>query len=956
MAEVEGPPVRIYEDSSLVATAHIPAKGADRFQEVTFKFLRDGEPFEEKTVAVASADSGSPAGPASDEASDDAAAKTVQCDVNAPLVDDQRDSYLLEYHVFYKVQQPNGNARTQQKLANQKFEVLPRTARLDVTWDADDKPFSNFAFKVQQDGCDETQVRSTFAKEGKNAQGETIPAGTAEFNLELVPGFRIVPDGPYEITEHVQTTGRKRAIKGDVKARARFVSPEKGSVQQWVNYDVEDLGQTGLGHEVTIEVALEADGTVSTSDLSEVHFRVTYGPEPGAAGGIEKSKRDDPDHPTTVFPVGDAAKTTIEEKEPNKKYEGKVEVDNGVAYFKVALGLAGGDTCKVEISGTRKFLSDEGGAPDETLEFENWRRLYYELLVPDILAERAGPKIEEAAKELETNGPKLFIGFVRGATQVFDTIEGADHGTLAPRRFLGLEEDPEEPAYILSGRNWRELPKGVSWKDEHPGKTLHIAVCDAILKWRQDTDDEQAGTHDFSGTVKEVTGTIDVEERFGGRFMPFSGHDAGDGITDVKWSADITKDDPVCKFTPELVIEEERPEEPVGTVLTVTLEPDSALPSLPARIPFRRPAYPDLKIANRTSRAPEGEQGDGSITVKEPNLCKEVTLQFEEPEQESSEEVGLHTAEDSDDWDWDLDFDDVEGVLAQEHADQLETFFLDLFASGKADLQNEEGTNPITIELIGSVGAANRTPILAEATAAVRNAHTQTHGRDHYDFDSQLTEEVGEHIQDFVDALLEYPGAIRTAEDKVTVTLRCSATTGHGEDDCFASVRDKLRECFDTTNSEVCSHPGLDSEQDNEPREGTCTLREMTGVEVSTSTTWHFALPTVTPDERIGPGSFVGPERSKRACPTIIEFSIQPHEASGGESDGFAMAWAHGGESSNRQWVRLVVGGFKNGDESGRVAHGHLETGAAADCLLNGQELCAKCIEHGRSLNPSRAG
>ncbi len=53
--------------------------------------------------------------------------------------------------------------------------------------------------------------------------------------------------------------------------------------------------------------------------------------------------------------------------------------------FKVALGKAGGDTCKVEISGSPRFLTDTSISPDATLLLENSRRIYYDLMVHDIM-------------------------------------------------------------------------------------------------------------------------------------------------------------------------------------------------------------------------------------------------------------------------------------------------------------------------------------------------------------------------------------------------------------------------------------------------------------------------------------------------------------------------------------------------------------------------------------------
>ena len=59
---------------------------------------------------------------------------------------------------------------------------------------------------------------------------------------------------------------------------------------------------------------------VRGDDETEVHIRVTYGPD--GDGPVKKSERDDPDHPTKVLkPTDDDDNVTIEEKDKNKGKE-----------------------------------------------------------------------------------------------------------------------------------------------------------------------------------------------------------------------------------------------------------------------------------------------------------------------------------------------------------------------------------------------------------------------------------------------------------------------------------------------------------------------------------------------------------------------------------------------------------------------------------------------------------
>ncbi len=826
-------PIKIYEGASLTAKAPIPSSDAEFVEEVTFKFFQDGEPFDppiEKTV---------PASEGKTESGSSDAPVVIKYEVRAPVVPDDKDSYLLDYHVFYKVKNEDGTTEQHQNLSIRKFEVLPRTAQLKVTWEKDGEPFHNFQFNVFQGGEQVGQTQTTFAKDTKNSKDETVPAGTAEFNLGLRSGFRIVQEGPFEIAEHITTTTRKRELKGDLKFRAVFIAPKKGTIQQYVNYDVENQGQSGIGHEVLIEVGVDGDDDRAVkigNENTEINFRVTYGPEEGEA--VAKSKREDADHPTKALKANESDTTaTIEEKTANTKYEGKVTLPGGIGRFKVGLGKAGGDTCTVEIAGSDKFLTDDSITSDQTLKFENWRRVHYELMVPDTMQDKvlaparrtpvdttasttdttddkdsqhtSSDFIPSVGRKLQTLGRELFIELVHDASHVFDAMEKADHGTLAPRKFLNLPGDPDTPIYILSGRNWRNVPEGQTWLDKHPGKTLQIHICDALLKWRTDTEDEQVGTKDFSGTLTEATGFVNMLEKFEGLFMPFSGDDGGEGITDATWSADISKDDDGCKYTPELEIEEARHEAGVSGELLVVLDPDD-LPLPAATITFNR-------SINDDESAYEAELGDAETSK----------------------------------------------------------------------------------------------------------------------------------IQSFIDSLLGDRDLLCEVDAKIKIILEGDQDTGHGEDECYTAVKSKLEELFDATKEEFSHHPGLDNE--GEPRTETLPLREITAP--STAKEWHFQLPVSSSDGKPGPGAIVGEEKTPDKCPVKIEFAVQPHEASPGESEGRNIAFVWDGSKGANQLLRLILQGLNVREDDACSDHGHGDDGTPGDCLEDSNALCTDCIEHGRSRN-----
>ena len=292
------------------------------------------------------------------------------------------------------------------------------------------------------------------------------------------------------------------------------------------------------------------------------------------------------------------------------------------------------------ISGSPRFLTDTSISPDATLQFENWRRIYYELMVPDVMQDRvldAGG--EEGARptlsssmltRLHVLNRHLGIDLVNDNLIISDAHEEADYGALAPLSFLGDSHEGEGTAYVLGGRNWRKPPKNRTWKEEHPANTIYIVPCDVLLKWRKDTEDAQKATDDFSGSLTEATGFIDIEEKFGGFFMPFSGYDADPSIRNIKWVADISKDDDVCKYTPELTIETSRAPllSPDELIVLVTTE-DPRFPAMSEPIVFTRPPYPLLELEDKTIRLASGATDDGKVRVKEPALNKELVLSFD---------------------------------------------------------------------------------------------------------------------------------------------------------------------------------------------------------------------------------------------------------------------------------------------------------------------------------------
>jgi hypothetical protein len=87
-------------------------------EEVTFKFFIDGKEIEAKTV------------PMTDGVKDAQTGNVIVThSFKAPDVADDKEKYVLDYHVFYKVKHKDRSSESHENLAVKSFEVLPRTAK-----------------------------------------------------------------------------------------------------------------------------------------------------------------------------------------------------------------------------------------------------------------------------------------------------------------------------------------------------------------------------------------------------------------------------------------------------------------------------------------------------------------------------------------------------------------------------------------------------------------------------------------------------------------------------------------------------------------------------------------------------------------------------------------------------------------------------------------------------------
>jgi hypothetical protein len=319
------------------------------------------------------------------------------------------------YDLTYKVEVTPPGKPTLSKDGDDTIRVWPRKAAVKFTSD---------------DGAGHKGVKFRLLQKGKatavQANAEGAWSGTplqAEFDIEV--------DSPWEITDKTKGKGPKREYKVKKSPyKAAFVSPDpdgkEAAIKQWVNLS---LGKSRkwtkhepFGRVVEFTVAAEGD---SRREASARH---------GKAGDIIHilvefdlaSKRNSP-KPQLLAAGLDGAP---EELAGGKTFKGKVKLkSDGTAVFKVDLGLAGGDTCKVHVAAVPDGKED-------TLSFENWRKLYYQLTVPKGMAPVID-KFTEAMKAAKIECEKyeeVQVALEDGPKGSW--VDGAEFGREAGRKLV----------------------------------------------------------------------------------------------------------------------------------------------------------------------------------------------------------------------------------------------------------------------------------------------------------------------------------------------------------------------------------------------------------------------------------------------------------------------------------------------------------------------------------------
>ena len=243
---------------------------------------------------------------------------------------------------------------------SQVFRVWPSTVKIKATNPKDgDKAFSGLHFMVSQGS-------------GPGSLLVTGSEGTAEGPLRPGP-FTVEVTGPYDVKETVRK-GRSFEFKVEprpykVKIDAPLNPGEGKQIRQFVTLDTKEPnrpGVDGLGREV--KVALRTGGGVADKG-KEIFYQVEFEHKTLRVEDEEAAKRG-------VKPAADKVELNYDgasdEDKKKDRFSGKLVLDpEGFAYLTLCLGVAGGDLCRLSVGAVKDKW-------DEVLEFENWRRLWFQ--------------------------------------------------------------------------------------------------------------------------------------------------------------------------------------------------------------------------------------------------------------------------------------------------------------------------------------------------------------------------------------------------------------------------------------------------------------------------------------------------------------------------------------------------------------------------------------------------
>lgn len=438
----------LYDDDKipLVATIRGEPSAVAKVKEVKFIpiLIKDGVETEEAPI-TAPVKKGFPASEA-------------KHDFQPPPVDDGLDFYEVKYRV--EIDNP-GKPATKMDGA-ETFKIWP--TKVEVTLTADDnKAHKKCRFKIKKGGA--LGLVKTSGDDGK--WSERIGTSTWE----------LVAEPPYALVDPITHKGKKRSYKVKKNLyKVEFITPvikdATKTIKQYVNLDLATGGWTetnAFGHQLSFKVGAEGDtkrgaGAKLGQKDDHVYIEVNFTPA---------TKRNDP-QPKLLDDGLDGAAVA---SNSNNTWKGKIKLGaDATATFKVELGYAGGDIVEIKIGG-------DDTCADAKLKFQTWRRLFYELMYPDILAgdmkDLGGGRHDypDNIKSLvDARLAAAFIEYQLKASHQFAKAK-APKGTLVPPEFIGRPAGGRE-CFVQGGELGDVTPSLFKAAED---RTIHVTVADKTV-------------------------------------------------------------------------------------------------------------------------------------------------------------------------------------------------------------------------------------------------------------------------------------------------------------------------------------------------------------------------------------------------------------------------------------------------------------------------------------------
>jgi hypothetical protein len=386
-------------------------------------------------------------------------------DYKAEPVADGDDYYDVRYQAKLS---PPGKKPIVEK-GTETYRIWPHSFELEFT-STDGKAHKKARFRLEYEGGSKL-IHQVAGDDGK---WSTRPEKSK---------CTVVMQAPWVFDGKVTHHGHKRTYK--VKKNPyqfEFVAPQvadpRKKTKQYVNLDAIEPWdkRTPFGHELKFKVGARgdlkrdaADRLASPGDIVYIQVDFTFA-----------TKRNKPKPKL----LDDGLKEAATSSNSDRTWKGKAELNaDGQATFKVELGHAGGDRCTVKIGA-------DASAGDATLEFETWRRLYYELMFCDVIVSDLKNKdglLDFPGKIKDKVDARLgaaFIEYKCSSNHSYTTAQ-AKPGTIRKAAFIGRAGRDQ---ILVGGGLSADDPVAFNAVDN---RTTHIKIADIVYSTRTSDLDKE---------------------------------------------------------------------------------------------------------------------------------------------------------------------------------------------------------------------------------------------------------------------------------------------------------------------------------------------------------------------------------------------------------------------------------------------------------------------------------